>query len=170
MRTPDCSCLCDIIHDRKQRSYSVQVFNRNRRQELQLRVAPEAVAPDRAGRQGKVVLPWPFPPSFLPISVRTATEPGKKFWKMQNPASRKPVMLPDHCSGRSRDFPTAVLHCWASAHTDHHPKLPLKPAAFFPVTAQGFGCGSLQPGVLAAAKFLACVLQAMGIDDHSYSF
>lgn len=86
-------------------------------------------------------------------------------------ATGAPCLLAnDQCPLGSRDFPTAVLHCWASAHTDHHTKLSLKPTAFFPVTAQGFGCGSLQPVVLAAAKFLACVLQAMGIDDHSYSF
>ena len=71
------------------------------------------------------------------------------------------LLADDHCLVRARDFPTAVLHCWASVHTDPDPKLPLKPVAFFPVTAQGFGCGPLQPVALAAAKILACVLQAM---------
>lgn len=89
---------------------------------------------------------------------------------LQEATDTSRLLADNHCSVQGRDFPTAVLHCWASVHTDPDPKLSLKPIAFFPVTAQGFGCGPLQPGAQAAAKILACVLRAMGIDDHSYSF
>lgn len=45
---------------------------------------------------------------------------------LQEAADAPCLLANDHCSVCSRDFPTAVLHSWACAHTDHHPKLSLK--------------------------------------------
>lgn len=126
------------------------------------------------GRQ-KIALPWPFSLSLPPGSVRTATgreEMLEEALSCLQEATYVPHLLADDpCSMWAREFPTAVPHYWASVHTDPDPKFSVKPRVFFfPVPSQGFGCGPLQAVAVAAAEILACVLQAMGIDDHSYFF
>lgn len=92
MSTPDSSCLYYIMHNREQRSSSVQVFSSNSSccweqpwgQWLQT----------QQGDREQQFLPGHFPQTSVTPPVRTTTEPGKKCCKRHRPASRKPLILP----------------------------------------------------------------------------